>query len=376
MPAPMERLTTASALAAATREPPRTNRIIPPPKKKLRHTMSYNTSTSSPSFEKRLSSGKSNEIVTRTDSTPGISGAYSKTNASQTVISFAPSFLSSQSLGIENSKDQVEEDNDAQLRFPRRVLQEQGRLSSLNSQNTSQLVSNRSKQRRTHVGLWEKRLHALRNANMSDAIRLFHPDNFVDWNNPRHKSTSHTDLTIIGDPNKIASKTALTMVEEGNHNSLQHHKVHILCLVHNHVQKDEGCMIPAIASVTNDSDVSTSKIPQAPFYSWVTFQKSTSRSISLQRGQQLRVYNAQLIPCRSDTIIHMPTKIANHFAGDCHRNMSTSCRHILICTELCELYSNEWPPLTTRNTFHDMSSAPTPLGTQLCDDEVTALKGQ
>ena len=375
----MERLTTASALAAATREPPRTtNRIIPPPKKKVRHTMSHSTSTSSPSFEKKLSSVKSNETVRRTDSTPR-----------KSTISFAPSFLPSLSVGgIENSKDQVEEDNDPKMKCSRRVLQDhQGGLSSLNSPNTSQLVSNRKnkqQQRRTHVGMWEKRLHALRNATMSDAIRLFHPNNFVDWNNPRHKSTSHTDLTIIGDPNKMSSTTMLTMGEEGNHNLSQNdNKVHVLCLVHNHVQKSEGgYTLPTV--IASDSEGSTTTTQgQVPFYSWVTFQRSTSRSISLQRGQQLRVYNAQLIPCRSSrsetttTIIDMPTKLAKHFVGDCHQNiMSTSCRHILICTELCELYnSNEWPPLTTTtttrgNTVHDMSIAhpTTPLGTQPCED--------
>ena len=367
MPAPMERLTTAAALAAATRGPPRSHRIIPPPNKPERQSASQHGGTAaSPTFQKTLPRPGLIETNKSKTPAPGNTGRISGINkARKPTISFAPSFLPKANFGTENNKDQVEDFKDPKTPFRHRALSDQRVFSPTHNHNLSQLMtsSHRGKQRRAPGGKLAKRLSTLRNNTKCDAIRLFHSsDTLAAWNNPRNKATTHTDLTILGDPNK---ETAAGAVEAANQ------KFTILCLIHNHVhKKGNNYKQPSTshATTTNSSKNDTGGNPQTqPFYSWVTFLNTTARSVSLQIGLQVRVYDAQLITCRVDTAVDIPMKDLNNIIGGecCHpdgnKNISKSCRNILICTELCEIYSSEWPPLTTNTTA--MSNSTTAIAT-------------
>jgi hypothetical protein len=217
-----------------------------------------------------------------------------------TNISFAPSFCTTK-LG-NNSKvpDQIEEvtmdlDVDDNGTVPIRAPA---------STTLSSKPARNRKTTKASVGSLGKRLAVLRNALASDSARLSAfgiSQNAFDMNDPRRRAKSQTDVTILGDA---------PISEDG--------KLTFLGLVHMHVRKD----------APPDTSTTTAWEPRC---AWISFTPVTARSINLQKGMQVRIYNAVLVPCPETQLQGLPS--ANGIVAN------TTCRHILLCTQLCEPFA-------------------------------------
>ena len=217
-----------------------------------------------------------------------------------TNISFAPSFCTSK-LGNNNRvSDQIEEvtmdlDVDDNGTVPIRAPA---------STTFSSKPTRKRKTTKASVGPLGKRLAVLRNALASDSARLSAfgiSQNAFDLNDPRRRAKSQTDVTILGD----------APVSEGG-------KLTFLGLVHMHVRKDAN----------PDTSTTTAWEPRC---AWISFTPVTARSINPQKGLRVRMYNAVLLPCPEIQLQGLPS--ANGIVAN------TACRHILLCTQLCEPFA-------------------------------------
>ena len=160
-----------------------------------------------------------------------------------------------------------------------------------------------------------KRLLALRNTLATDTARLSaHHNNMTgsttfDLNDPRKRADSVTDLTIVRCYNDSTTAT-----NSGTNTTKQ---VVALAMVHRHT-------------------TTTSKEKQhnhtTPFWTWASFDRVTARSIHLHQHQQLRIYNGVFLPIRKEQE---------------EPSTTTTCQHILVCTQLCEPYPSNQAALPT-----------------------------
>jgi hypothetical protein len=276
----IQRLANSEALAAATRAP----WSRPRPRASPYRTQALTEQTPADgSFR-----------TTSTSDSPVLRSPQPTTN-----ISFAPSFCTSK-VGKNNQvSDQIEEvamdvdvDNGTvPIRAPA-------------STTFSSKPARRRKMTKASVGPLGKRLTVLRNSLASDSARISAfgiSQNAFDLNDPRRRAKSHTDVTILG----------VAPISEGG-------KLTILGLVHTHVRKDA----PPPDTLTTAWE---------PRYGWISFTPVTARSINLQKGLQLRMYNAVLLPCPEIQLQGLPCE--NSVAAN------PTCRHILLCTQLCEPFA-------------------------------------
>jgi hypothetical protein len=292
----IQRLANSEALAAATRAPwSRTHSRTSP----YRTPALIDQSAADASFR-----------TTSTSVSPAIRSPQPATN-----ISFAPSFCTSK-LGNNNNNpvsDQIEEAT-MDIDVDNGTVPIRARASTTFSSKPTR----KRKTTKASIGSLGKRLAVLRNALASDSARLSAfgiSQNAFDLNDPRRRATSQTNVTILGG----------APISEGG-------KLTVLGLVHKHVRKN----------APPDTSLATATAWE-PRCALISFTPVTARSINLQKGLQLRMYNAVLLPCPEIQLQGLTSEngiVAN-----------TMCRHILLCTQLCEPFaasagqSNEFPSL-------------------------------
>lgn len=177
-------------------------------------------------------------------------------------------------------------------------------------------------------GTWTKRFATLRNSRANDSVRLQnqafsrHRHNHAfDLNDPRKRANSYTDVTIVGGGDCTGSAS---WIHAAGAVGEQDSKIAVLAYLHRHVRAGSETNHPSF---------------QEKEFAWVSFTLATARSISLQKGIQLRLYNAVVIPNR-----HAVT-IDPHAATALGVKSSMECRHVVICTHLCEPYPSGLEPL-------------------------------
>jgi hypothetical protein len=282
----IQRLANSEALAAATRAPWSRPRPKASPYRGTPALMEQSTTTADDSFR----------TASITDS-PALRSPQLATS-----ISFAPSFCTSK-LGNNNNNtvsDQIEEATmDIDI--------DNGTVVPIRAPASTTFSSKPTRKRKTtkaSVGPLGKRLTVLQNTLASDSARLSAfgiSQNAFDLNDPRRRAKSQTDVTILD----------VAPISEGD-------KLTVLGLVHKHARKD----VP--------SDTSSTTVWE-PRCAWISFTPVTARSINLQKGLQVRMYNAVLLPCPEIQLQGPPSEngiVAN-----------TTCRHILLCTQLCEPFA-------------------------------------
>ena len=171
-------------------------------------------------------------------------------------------------------------------------------------------------------GPWTKRFAAIKANQASDVLKLQHTFlnrqqgiSFIDLNDPRRKAKTFTDVTILAQ--KDCHGVALPVIGWGtsssrdinNSNSDQHNEGlwTVLCYLHNHGPMTGGK--PASATMSNA-------------HGWISFTRTTARSVGLQKGLQLRLYDAVLLPMGR--------------AMEWNSDGAEQGTFIAICTQLCE----------------------------------------
>jgi hypothetical protein len=215
---------------------------------------------------------------------------------SNSPVSFAPSFMPTTKRV--NATDQVE---DTQEKEP---LTASIDPPTTHHQFPSPPPQGRRRRGRKTSGTLGKKLEALQSARSNDALRLqnqaFLRHNTFDMNDPRKRAKSQTDVTIVGDcarPYGAAEDSKFT----------------VLTYVHSHRQKDR----PESAAALEHE------------LAWATFTFATARNINLQKGKQVRLYNAIFIPCQQHATM-------DGLAIETLK--SNVCERILIATWLCETH--------------------------------------
>jgi hypothetical protein len=246
------------------------------------------------------------------------------TKPAPTAISFAPSFVPSLRT---ISPDQVEE---AGKDMPQVFLR-----SSTTTALSSPPVPARRRSRGSAKGgggTWTKRFATLRNSRANDSVRLQnqafsrHRHNHAfDLNDPRKRANSYTDVTIVGGGDCTGSASWIHAAAAGVVGE-QDSKIAVLAYLHRHVRAGSETKHPP-------------SFQEKELFAWVSFTLATARSINLQKGIQLRLYNAVVVPSR-----HAVT-IDSHATAALGAKGSMECRHVVICTHLCEPYPSGLEPL-------------------------------
>ena len=210
-------------------------------------------------------------------------------------ISFTPSFISSSiSKPLEPLEDSKDSDNISE---------------SVLAENTIIIPSPSPKKKRKnskgHLGPLTRHFANLMNTRASDAARLHNPafrqKAAFDLNDPRKRAKSYTDVTILGE----CSGPLMNTSEET--------KFTVLGYIHGHFDQEQ--MHAKLESILV----------------WISFTIGTARSIELRKGLQLRVYDAIVLPSRHCIDIEVNASI---------RVKNNECRHVLICTNLCEPFTD------------------------------------
>ena len=170
----------------------------------------------------------------------------------------------------------------------------------------------RRSSRSKNLGVWGRKLGSVQGSRSNDALRIqnqaFCRQTTFDVNGPRKRAKSHTDITILGN----CSRPWINGAEDS--------KFSVLAYVHCHTLRKEP-------TYNQDDNM----------LAWVTFTIASARSINLQKGKQIRLYNAVMLPSRVSTTVD-GLAIASL--------KSNTCQRILISTWLCETHPGGLPEIT------------------------------
>ena len=236
-------------------------------------------------------------------------------------INFTPSFLPTNKNRLDN--DDVEEVPEKALR---RVVPATSPVQPTSSilqqdvQASSPIPLKSARRGKKTIGPLQRRLEALQNARSNDAIRLQNEAfrrhaSFEIKNDYRRKSRSHTDITVLGD-------CSISLRQKNNDGSS---KLSVLVYIHSHTQHDPEQHVFSEQQPTLRHQLA-----------WATFTYLTARSINLQKGKQLRLYNSIILPCLQ------PTTVEGLNIDSLESNV---CDRVLVSTWLCENHPGGLPKL-------------------------------
>lgn len=171
------------------------------------------------------------------------------------------------------------------------------------------------------TGKWGKRFMAIRSSRSSDAVRLqnqvYARNSGMDLNNPRKRANRLTDVTLMGfyqGPWELPEECSIT----------------ILGYIHSHTQ------ITAEPSNYNQPiNLRKQKVLTVTHqnkFAWISFKLSTARTIELNRGCRLRIYNAVVLPSPRAIVLDLPEAVL----GSNGAKKDNTCETIVVCTDLCE----------------------------------------
>ncbi|KAG7361081.1 hypothetical protein IV203_036181 [Nitzschia inconspicua] len=239
-------------------------------------------------------------------------------------VTFAPSFVSSANSAIAPAAP-----IDTLIEEPTRQEDYFANIHSRPTDHLPAILSSpqpHTKRRRTSkiTGKWERRLAALRKTRCSDAGRLqnqaYARHAGIELNNPRKRAASRTDVTILG-------------VNRGPRNLPDDCVIAVLGYIHSHAQNMEGKRFDQIGHLEKQKDVT---IIHRNIFSWITFKISTARTIGLENGCRLRLYDAIVLPSPQATRLSLPEKFIHWSGVENH-----CCQNTVICTDLCERTDDE-----------------------------------
>lgn len=167
------------------------------------------------------------------------------------------------------------------------------------------------------TGPLSKRLKSLRDSYKGDSVRLcsgqypfLHTTtnnmSCLDRNDPRHRTHSYMDVTVVGD---WEERKLLT----------------VLAHVHSHVSTQPHGSVPAGVQVEQRMQPASSLV-------WLCVSYETAREQGLQVGSELRLYNVVVVPLEEKQAMTDGDKAKHPLA-------------IVICTQLCEPYPAVLPKL-------------------------------
>lgn len=273
---------------------------------------------------------------TKTTLTPSTTSSRSKGSRDQckSPVSFTPSFLPTTSR--RNEDDDVEEVPEKPLR--RGVINPTSPLHPTSpllrdAQLLASPIPRSNRRTKKTIGPWQRRLEALQSSRSNDAIRLQNEAfrrqrTSFEMNDYRKKSKSHTDITILGDCN--------ANLRQNNGKATQDYsKICVLAYIHSHTHnhQEQETQPHAITNATEEKPTLQHQL------AWVTFTFLTARSINLQKGKQLRLYNSIILPCPA-----LSTAVAG-MSIDAPLE-SNVCEHIIVSTWLCENHPKGLPKMS------------------------------
>ena len=257
-------------------------------------------------------------------------------------FSFAPSFVPTKSIASMSVSldDAVGDDSGDESRFvtSTRVAP----TSTAINQYVNTPPHAKWRRAKTVTGEWARRLIALRNSRSNDSLRLqnksFARQRIFDWNDPRKRAKTYTDVTIMGQYNgpwvNLPEDTKITVLGyihrhvQRSSNSFNGHNRH--AHDHRHAQQQQQQYQEHETIISED------------FFAWLTFTLATARNINLQRACKLRIYNAVILPCRFPVTLDLPPKSFCNLRKKSNSSGSKNifCENIVICTHLCERADN------------------------------------
>lgn len=167
---------------------------------------------------------------------------------------------------------------------------------------------------------WKAKLKSIQNSLMHDQTRLRSypypdkPSSRFDISDPRNNAKSYMDVTIMSHPVPcLPVTTHRPRKHDGRGESCT-----VLAFLHNyHVHATNTTTTTSSGAVDNGQ-------PLKDCYVWMMF----SNDQMIQKDQQLRIYNAVIVPYPEQTKV----------GGGSEYGTTISCAHMVLCTDLCEPY--------------------------------------
>jgi hypothetical protein len=219
-------------------------------------------------------------------------------------LSFTPAFLSSRlPTNTVSEEDQV----DGNESFPESTHMLSPRLGSPTGMySPPSRKTGKSKISKAGPGPLSRRLKVIRDAVKGDSVRFqcgqypFSAKAAFDMNDPRNRSKSYMDVTVMGDSCPWAKDSSQRLT--------------VLAYIHTHE--------PTTTTHAVDAAFDCKKCMV-----WLCFSFETAREQNLRIGSELRIYNAVAIPVASKSDAKDPVDF------------------IVLCTQLCEPYPAVLPKL-------------------------------
>jgi hypothetical protein len=223
-------------------------------------------------------------------------------------LSFTPAFLSSR---LPPTKTVSEEDQvEGNESFPDSMLTLSPRLGSPTGMySPPSRKTGKSKINKAGPGPLSRRLKVIRDAVKGDSVRFqcgqypFSAKAAFDMNDPRNRSKSYMDVTVMGDSCPWAKDSSQRLT--------------VLAYIHTHEPTTTTQQAAAVDATFDCQKCMT----------WLCFSFETAREQNLRIGSELRIYNAVAIPVASKSDAKDPVD------------------YIVLCTQLCEPYPAVLPKL-------------------------------
>jgi len=194
-------------------------------------------------------------------------------------------------------------------------------------------------------GPFSRMLHSTRTSIEADHAR-FHSGNYPyrhpdkrrhDVNDPRNRAETIMDVTVTSHPAPIGSGESASIVGYVHQHVKNDAKIQTMRMpgrsrrfrhVASELRSDDADADAGID--TNDDNDDSSHIMESEGYALVCFTRDLFVDLGIEVGSQIRIYNAQII--NREVIASGSEEIRG--------------RPVVVCTNLCEVYPSELPPLS------------------------------
>ena len=194
-------------------------------------------------------------------------------------------------------------------------------------------------------GPFSRMLHSIRASSEADRAR-FHSGNYPyrqpdkrrhDVNDPRNRAETIMDMTVISHPAPIGSGESASIVAYVHQHVKNDTKIQTMRMpgrsrrfrhVASELRSDDADADAGID--TNDDDNDSSSLMETEGYALVCFTRDLFVDLAIEVGSKIRIYNAQIINRE------VVSSGSEEMQG----------RPVVVCTNLCEVYPSELPPLS------------------------------
>ena len=195
-------------------------------------------------------------------------------------------------------------------------------------------------------GPFSRMLHSIRASSEADRAR-FHSGNYPyrhpdkrrhDVNDPRNRAETIMDVTVMSHPAPIGSGESASIVAYVHQHVKNDTKIQTMRMpgrsrrfrhVASELRSDDDADADAGID-TNDDDDDSSRLMETEGYALVCFTRDLFVDLGIEVGSKIRIYNAQIIN----------REVVSSGSGEIQG------RPVVVCTNLCEVYPSELPPLS------------------------------